>query len=98
VERLPSLMWRPLWTSSHFRSKAARVVCLLAKAVVCISRETQLRNCYAWRAHRARGGGQEGVVRMSRSVCTRVRAWRRQRWVSVAPEGVRESQSPGTAT
>ena len=32
---------------------------------------------------------------MSRNVSTRVRAWRRQRWVSVVPRGPRES--PGTA-
>ncbi len=55
---------------------------MLVKAVVYISSETQLRiaNCYAWQAHRARGGGQADVVRMSRNVSTRVRAWRRQRW------------------
>ena len=33
--------------------RGSRVVSLLVKAVVCISRETQLRNCYAWQTHRA---------------------------------------------
>lgn len=33
--------------------RGSRVVSLLVKAVVCISRETQLRNCYAWQNHRA---------------------------------------------
>jgi hypothetical protein len=33
--------------------RGSRVVSLLVKAVACISRETQLRNCYAWQTHRA---------------------------------------------
>jgi hypothetical protein len=34
------------------------------------------------------------VVRMSRNVSTTVRAWRRQRWVSVAPRGSARAQVP----
>ena len=51
----------PLWNSvtlvrldvQSLPERGSRVVSLLAKAVVCISRETQLRNCYAWQTHRA---------------------------------------------